>query len=614
MKLFLVFSLSFVLLSCLFAQQDPLEDRARAYQDKGTLKLATGNFGRFIGIASPEALWGDFQYVPDLSFVLGIPGKDANGQPYPWAMGQKQIFDVRTHEFYYLGDDTTYWGPTVSESWFDRTPNLERTDWEAVENSRINLFNPKATAGNYYGKYGRYTSSDDPSPLIATSTIPDTWPLIDSTHVWPGHWAIDPTEPTGQKEIEGQFVSDQDIYFQIDDRLATRDVDPYQGYPTHIMVEVSSYSFADTLVRDMVFFNLILHNQSTYDYSGVYVGLYFDADIYHRLENGSYLGRTNDDDMANYDLKNNFAYIYDLDGDHDNYYVGDKKLAYCGIKFLDTPVAEKDLDLDMDGQVDVKTGDKLGLTSWHWFDWYYRPGARDVNPLTGPYSGDGETPVAANKEEIQYKILAGDTSHLTIYDSTYYFHPLVLSDSSLQLNPYFDSDDQLLKDYPEGLDCVFIMATGPFSLKAGDSTTFSFCLIMAQDENQFKQRAQHAQVIYENHYRLVPTSLRSQEPGQEIARNFKLFQNYPNPFNPTTTISYLLPEQSHVQLAIYNLAGEKVCSLIQETQNAGQHQVVWDGRNDQGQLVSSGLYFYRLQALTPSGARFTELKKMIFVR
>ena len=75
-----------------------------------------------------------------------------------------------------------------------------------------------------------------------------------------------------------------------------------------------------------------------------------------------------------------------------------------------------------------------------------------------------------------------------------------------------------------------------------------------------------------------------------------LAQNYPNPFNPTTTISFELPKAQSVELRIYNLSGQVVRTLANGTHSAGVHQVVWDGRDDQGRPVTSGLYYYMLQA------------------
>jgi flagellar hook assembly protein FlgD len=90
---------------------------------------------------------------------------------------------------------------------------------------------------------------------------------------------------------------------------------------------------------------------------------------------------------------------------------------------------------------------------------------------------------------------------------------------------------------------------------------------------------------------------------------FTLGQNFPNPFNPVTTIRYELPKQTKVTLKVYNLLGQEVKTLVNETQQAGFHTIIWNGRNGAGYAVASGLYFYRLEA----GA-FTKAKKMLLLK
>jgi hypothetical protein len=79
-----------------------------------------------------------------------------------------------------------------------------------------------------------------------------------------------------------------------------------------------------------------------------------------------------------------------------------------------------------------------------------------------------------------------------------------------------------------------------------------------------------------------------------IPEKFELNQNYPNPFNPTTRITFALPVRSAVRLIIYDLLGRQVRGLLAEELPAGHHAIIWDGTNDQGRPVSSGVYLYRL--------------------
>jgi hypothetical protein len=101
--------------------------------------------------------------------------------------------------------------------------------------------------------------------------------------------------------------------------------------------------------------------------------------------------------------------------------------------------------------------------------------------------------------------------------------------------------------------------------------------------------------------------------GSELPKEFALHQNYPNPFNPTTSITYELPKSASVTLKIYNLLGAEVRTLVTETQGAGYYQVVWDGRNNAGSSVASGIYTYRLTANSDTKS-FVQTHKMILMK
>lgn len=94
-----------------------------------------------------------------------------------------------------------------------------------------------------------------------------------------------------------------------------------------------------------------------------------------------------------------------------------------------------------------------------------------------------------------------------------------------------------------------------------------------------------------------------------------LAQNYPNPFNPSTRIEYRLSAQSHVTVKIYNILGQEVASLVDEEQSAGNHSAEWNGKSSRGFSVSSGVYFYRLEARQGGGRfLFASVKKMLLLK
>ncbi|NOY60175.1 MAG: T9SS type A sorting domain-containing protein [Calditrichaeota bacterium] len=105
------------------------------------------------------------------------------------------------------------------------------------------------------------------------------------------------------------------------------------------------------------------------------------------------------------------------------------------------------------------------------------------------------------------------------------------------------------------------------------------------------------------------TKVENNREDNLIPRQFALLQNYPNPFNPETIIEYHVPHRSHVSVAVYNLLGQKVITLVQGEAAAGIHKVVWHGRDRFGRNVGSGLYFYKFESES-----FCTIKKMILVR
>lgn len=97
--------------------------------------------------------------------------------------------------------------------------------------------------------------------------------------------------------------------------------------------------------------------------------------------------------------------------------------------------------------------------------------------------------------------------------------------------------------------------------------------------------------------------------GGKLPSVYALEANYPNPFNPTTTIAYQLPKESFVHLSVFNMLGQEVRTLVNQTEEAGFKSVTFDGSN-----LASGLYLYRLTATSNGAAVFTEVKKLVLVK
>jgi hypothetical protein len=114
--------------------------------------------------------------------------------------------------------------------------------------------------------------------------------------------------------------------------------------------------------------------------------------------------------------------------------------------------------------------------------------------------------------------------------------------------------------------------------------------------------------------------LASASDGEEIYTTSEIYvpvtvrslsQNYPNPFNPATRIEYFVPEGEarRVALVVYDVSGARVRTLVDRVVTGGKHSVEWDGRNDHGQTVGSGVYFYRMV-----DREFTQTRKMLLLK
>ncbi|NQV17955.1 MAG: SBBP repeat-containing protein [Armatimonadetes bacterium] len=126
-----------------------------------------------------------------------------------------------------------------------------------------------------------------------------------------------------------------------------------------------------------------------------------------------------------------------------------------------------------------------------------------------------------------------------------------------------------------------------------ETATFGSHSLTSSGENDIFVAKLNSSVYAENE--IIPTEIR--------------LSNYPNPFNPTTTISFSIPAESHTEISIYNIKGQKIKTLISNQLSAGEHSVVWDGKDDYGNKVSSGVYLYKLKA-----GDFQRVRKMILLK
>ena len=149
------------------------------------------------------------------------------------------------------------------------------------------------------------------------------------------------------------------------------------------------------------------------------------------------------------------------------------------------------------------------------------------------------------------------------------------------------------KDYTKTLDLTDALTTGDYSLEAD----------VDPDNNVPESNEENNDSSLDFSY--VETGI----DAQVTPADFTLQQNYPNPFNPQTSIRYALPQEADVMLTISNVYGQVIRVLVSNRMEAGNHEVIWDGTNQYGEKVASGVYFYQISA-----GSFKELRKMIFIQ
>ncbi|MDA0744973.1 MAG: T9SS type A sorting domain-containing protein [bacterium] len=141
----------------------------------------------------------------------------------------------------------------------------------------------------------------------------------------------------------------------------------------------------------------------------------------------------------------------------------------------------------------------------------------------------------------------------------------------------------------------------------GDVVTLTFKVLREFEDNARFEIAQG--VVFDPNQLSNPAVTLGALSVESTPTEFALNQNFPNPFNPETTIKYQLAESAPVQLRIYNIVGQVVRTLVSEQQAAGRYQIRWNGTDDRGMAVSSGIYFYQVSA-----GKFQDVKRLMLLK
>lgn len=184
---------------------------------------------------------------------------------------------------------------------------------------------------------------------------------------------------------------------------------------------------------------------------------------------------------------------------------------------------------------------------------------------------------------------------------------------SKTLHVFNPASDTLVVSSIVSTQAYFSAAPLQFSVASGDTqaVTVTFTPLTAGQYNGVLTIATN--FISQDTLQVNVTGYADQGVGigedDPLPQEFAVSDNYPNPFNPSTTIDYQLSRAAQVHLTVYNSLGQKIRTLVRNFQQPGSYQAVWDGRNDAGEVVGSGMYLYRFTA-----GNFSRTHKMFFMK
>ena len=451
-----------------FAKPSSVFDRAIGFMDAGKMKVwGVENWGLLSGWDPPgyqhwypgafHGVWGEVRWIAPV--IVMPPGpwgaQNTGGPPLPEDRSdQYNAIESFTAVHLHAGDGVNF------------------TDWEAADYARE----------RYHG-----SMLQDNIPMVATSTYPQSWPEYywddenkewvhtPGEHHWPGGWAVDPdpSSPTYGQPLEGQFVSNKDIFFIATDKyngVRSGAITAKYGYPVGIDMEVHGYSYSTALYENVVFFNINFiyrtpeqltdphspfYDPDRHYYNGridsVYFAFFVDPDL-----PGRYLVPGSNYRQATPWAEDDYGLIYDYDGDGtiDVFLAFDKQdyftdqiypqnsgpVSAYGINFFRTPLLDPS----------NPNSPEIGITGFHWFD---------QDEAMRP------APVDAQLEKTFYAISAGKPELVPAEDRDKWFH----GDDPTR------DDVSLLADYQESFpvgsrpDIQFWFSSGPFSIEPGDT-------------------------------------------------------------------------------------------------------------------------------------------------
>ncbi len=414
-----------------------------------------------------------------------------------------------------------------------------------------------------------------------------------------GRWDADYDEP-------GMVDADQLLWYVLNDLNGAKSELPFAAPPIGLEVQVTiwGYNKGAGALGQTVFKRYRIINKSGKDLDSLYLGIWSDPDV------GDY-----DDDLVGCDTVRQMMFAYNGKTD-DIWY------SPFGIK---PPAVAYVL---LQGPLRPQSGSKA-LFNFEWIDGFKNAAMESFiyivpnslfEPPAGPYEWGlmyyygllGYAPIPDSQFKTPFVIgsgpLAGQPTRF----------PLSGDPVTDPFGQQGDVDGQGSNSYP--LDRRMMLNTGPIALAAGETQEIVMAVVggLGADRlasvKQLQDFALPLHQFYESLSDFVPPQGpvpggKAPEDTLPTASFFILGQNFPNPFNENTTIRFQVLQDMDLDLSVWNVLGQRVCTLLHEPVPKGDHTLVWNGKNGEGEILPSGLYFVRLQ----NGARI-QWRKMIYLK
>jgi hypothetical protein len=397
---------------------------------------------------------------------------------------------------------------------------------------------------------------------------------LDDYQNWPGQLGA-PVDSLGHPLL----IGDQTLWMVYNDSDPSAHVN-MGSLPLGVELQLTVFSWGRyTAVENVIFLHYLIINRGINHLDSVFFAIFCDPDL------GNSSG-----DLVGCDTTTSLGYCYNSTDNNGDY--GEHPPA-VGIQILQGPLVPAVSD------------------SGYFLGWK-RPNSRNL-PMTAFIYYNGNNANNGNPQtprEVYYYMQARwrDGTHITYGD--YGINP-----NAPVTNYMFSGDPESGEGWLDSspADRRLFLSSGPFDMLPGDSQEVVIAALIDRGSSnlnsatRLKEQAAFLNHFYDEYgYQLFRGSPYTppQPPEPPIPERLGLFQNYPNPFNSRTTIKYQLPIPRIVHLDIFNAAGQKVATLVNESQEPDEYEVVWDVGG-----LASGIYFARLRV-----AQYTFTKKLLLLK